>query len=97
MADAVWAITRPHFRLDIHFALKLVVLAVGQPAEAIVDLTEPRSRILPLDLLHVFDRVEGEVDVEGLRRVTVRGVHGVRIDTPKALKCRLFHHVALEL
>ena len=96
MTDAVWAVTCSHFRLDIHFALKLVILAVGQPAEAIVDLTEPRSRILPLNLLHIFDRVEGEVYVEGLRRVTVGGV-GVRIDTAKALKCRLFHHVALEL
>lgn len=40
-------------------------MAVSKPAKAISDLTEPRSSCLPVDLLDVLDRVEGEVQFDG--------------------------------
>ena len=39
-------------------------MTVGEPTEAILDLSEPRSRIFPCDLFDIFDRIEGEVDIQ---------------------------------
>ena len=66
MADTIRTVSRSHLCLDIHLSLKLVILTVGQPTEAVVNLAEPRCGILPLNLLYILDGVESKVDIKRL-------------------------------
>ena len=41
-----------------------LIVTVGEPAKAVGNLSKPGSLILPVDLFHILDRVESEVDAE---------------------------------
>lgn len=41
LADSIRAMVLAHLCLNVHVALELVILAVGEPAETVVDFTEP--------------------------------------------------------
>jgi len=42
-ADSIGAMVLAHLCLNVHVALELVILAVGEPAETVVNFTEPGS------------------------------------------------------
>jgi hypothetical protein len=75
-AQAAWALNRLHFGADREYAKALVdddqllmrkafrILAVTKPAEAVRDLSIPRSILFPSNFLNVFNRIEGEVNPE---------------------------------
>ena len=63
---AVWAVSSTHFRLKVHLTLEVLILAVGEPAETVVDLAEPWRRLFPRDFFDIFDRIECKVDPQGL-------------------------------
>jgi len=53
----------PHLGLDLHVSRNLIILAIGQPTEAIEDLAVPRRRVFPCNFLDILDRVKCEVYV----------------------------------
>ena len=65
MPNSIGSVTRAHLCFEIHVGgLQLVVMAVGEPAETILDLSVPWCGIFPGYLFNIFDRVKGEVDVQ---------------------------------
>ena len=66
LLSARWAELLPHSGLNKQVVAQLVVLAVGEPAESVVNFAVPGRGLFPRDLLHVFDRVEREVNAERL-------------------------------
>ena len=65
MTNAIWSISSSHLSLTIHVGgLHLIVLAIGEPTEAILNFSEPGRGIFPCNLLDIFNRVECEVYIE---------------------------------
>ena len=43
LTNSIWAMMLAHLCLNVHVALELVILAVSEPAETVVNFTEPGS------------------------------------------------------
>ena len=62
LSGLLWAKHGSHDRLDIQVLRHVRVATVRQPTESVFNLSVPGSIVLPLDLLHILDCIEGEID-----------------------------------
>ena len=78
---------RPHFRFQVRLFGQVLIAAVCEPAEAIINLPIPWSFVFPLDFLHILDGVESEVYVKASTVLAVVHVEGSELAIVELLCC----------
>jgi len=72
---SLWPNLCPHLCFEVSLFAHVLIITVGEPAEAIINLPIPWSLILPLDFLHILDGVESEVDLKASAVLTAAVVN----------------------